>query len=82
MAYVIYTSGSTGMPKGAMIKHSGMLNHLMNKINELTVTSNNVIAQTATQSFDVSVWQFLAALVVGGKVIIFQRIRLGNPIAC
>ncbi|MGB8195282.1 MAG: condensation domain-containing protein, partial [Chitinophagaceae bacterium] len=33
LAYVIFTSGSTGAPKGAMIEHKGMLNHLYAKIN-------------------------------------------------
>jgi acyl-CoA synthetase (AMP-forming)/AMP-acid ligase II len=28
LAYVIYTSGSTGVPKGVMIEHRGMINHL------------------------------------------------------
>ncbi len=28
LAYVIYTSGSTGNPKGVMVEHAGMLNHL------------------------------------------------------
>ncbi|WP_345027253.1 AMP-binding protein, partial [Flavivirga jejuensis] len=35
LAYVIYTSGSTGVPKGAMIEHAGMLNHLLLMIDEL-----------------------------------------------
>ena len=26
--YVVYTSGSTGVPKGVMIHHRGMVNHL------------------------------------------------------
>src|SRR5262249_4310114 len=28
LAYIIYTSGSTGIPKGAMVEHAGMLNHI------------------------------------------------------
>ena len=28
LAYIIYTSGSTGVPKGAMIHHRGMTNHM------------------------------------------------------
>jgi amino acid adenylation domain-containing protein len=68
LAYVIYTSGSTGKPKGAMIEQRGMVNHLFAKITDLNLNADDAIAQTATQTFDISIWQFLAALLVGGKV--------------
>ncbi|TMC19815.1 MAG: hypothetical protein E6J34_14610, partial [Chloroflexi bacterium] len=70
LAYVIYTSGSTGLPKGAMITHRGMINHLYAKIDTVQLTSTDSLAQTASQCFDISVWQFLAALLVGGQVCI------------
>ena len=69
-AYVIYTSGSTGMPKGAMVEHRGMLNHLWGKVQTLELAAADVIAQTASQCFDISVWQFLAPLLCGGQVCI------------
>jgi amino acid adenylation domain-containing protein len=68
LAYVIYTSGSTGIPKGAMIEQRGLLNHLLSQISELKLSASDVIAQTAPQSFDISVWQFLTALMVGARV--------------
>jgi amino acid adenylation domain-containing protein len=68
LAYVIYTSGSTGTPKGAMLEHRGMLNHLYAKISDLELTEKDIVAQTASQTFDISIWQFLVALLVGGKV--------------
>ena len=70
--YVIFTSGSTGLPKGAMVEHKGMLNHLHAKIDDLELDQSSVIAQTASQCFDISVWQFLAALIVGGRVEVFS----------
>ncbi len=68
LAYVIYTSGSTGVPKGAMVTHEGMLNHLWSKIPALDLSAEDVIAQTASQCFDISVWQFLTALLYGARV--------------
>ena len=65
---MIYTSGSTGVPKGVMVEHQGMQNHLLVKIGELGLIANDVVAQTASQTFDISVWQFLAALLVGGRI--------------
>lgn len=71
LAYVIYTSGSTGTPKGAMIEHRGMLNHLFAKVHDLALSAADIVAQNSPQSFDISVWQFLAALLVGGQTRIF-----------
>jgi amino acid adenylation domain-containing protein len=71
LAYIIYTSGSTGVPKGVMIHHRGMINHLWANIEALSMTSSDVLAQTASQCFDISVWQFLAPLIIGGRVHIF-----------
>jgi amino acid adenylation domain-containing protein len=70
LAYVIYTSGSTGVPKGAMIEQQGMVNHLFAKIRALDLAAGDVVAQTASQCFDISVWQLLAPLAVGGTVAI------------
>src|SRR6185503_4163590 len=72
LAYVIYTSGSSGEPKGVMIEQRGMINHLSAKINDLGLCPQDVVAQTASVSFDISVWQFLAALMVGGEVLIVK----------
>jgi amino acid adenylation domain-containing protein/FkbM family methyltransferase len=73
LAYVIYTSGSTGVPKGAMIEQRGMLNHLYAKIADLHIQDSDIVAQTASQCFVVSVWQYLAALLTGGRVEIFDE---------
>jgi amino acid adenylation domain-containing protein len=67
-AYVIYTSGSTGQPKGVVVTHAGMVNHLLAKIRCLGLTEADVVAATAPPCFDISIWQFLAALLVGGRV--------------
>jgi amino acid adenylation domain-containing protein len=80
LAYVIYTSGSTGVPKGAMVEHRGMINHLDAKISGLGLGPRDVIAQTASQTFDISVWQFLAALLVGGRVHIFGDEIAQHPV--
>lgn len=70
LAYVIFTSGSTGEPKGAMVEHAGMLNHLLAKIDDLVIGEGDVVAQTAPQCFDISVWQLLSALLAGGRTLL------------
>ncbi|MFH2053343.1 MAG: amino acid adenylation domain-containing protein [bacterium] len=68
LAYVIYTSGSTGRPRGVMVAKRGMLNHLWCKIRSLHLDAGSVVAFTAPVCFDISVWQMLAPLMVGGTI--------------
>jgi amino acid adenylation domain-containing protein len=72
LAYVIYTSGSTGVPKGAMIDRRGLVNHLYAKIEDLRLGPADTVAQNAAQTFDISIWQSLSALLVGGRVDVFD----------
>jgi amino acid adenylation domain-containing protein len=79
LAYVIYTSGSTGLPKAAMVEHGGKVNHLDIMVRDLKLTAEDMVAQTASQCFDISVWQFLAALLVGGRVLIVGEKETHDP---
>ncbi|MCW2534505.1 MAG: amino acid adenylation domain protein, partial [Modestobacter sp.] len=73
LAYVLFTSGSTGEPKGVMCEHAGMLNHVYAKIDDLGVGEGEVVPQTGPQCFDISVWQLVAALLVGGRTLIVDQ---------
>uniref|UniRef100_UPI00135AA894 non-ribosomal peptide synthetase n=1 Tax=Pseudomonas izuensis TaxID=2684212 RepID=UPI00135AA894 len=68
LAYVLFTSGSTGTPKGVMIEQRGMLNNIFGKVPALGLNADDRIPQTASVAFDISVWQFLAAPVLGATV--------------
>jgi amino acid adenylation domain-containing protein len=73
LAYIYFTSGSTGEPKGAMCEHAGMVNHLYAKIEDLEIGAGQVVAQTAPQCFDISMWQLVSALLVGGRTLIVEQ---------
>jgi amino acid adenylation domain-containing protein len=73
LAYIYFTSGSTGEPKGAMCEHAGMLNHLCAKIHDLGLGARDVVAQTAPQCFDISLWQLVSALLVGGRTLLVEQ---------
>ncbi|WP_141588804.1 non-ribosomal peptide synthetase [Myxococcus sp. AB056] len=79
LAYVIYTSGSTGAPKGAMLEHAGKINHMRGMIDFLRLGPADVMAQTASQCFDISVWQFLAPLLLGARVQILDTELTRDP---
>ncbi|NNA07928.1 non-ribosomal peptide synthase/polyketide synthase [Pseudomonas lundensis] len=81
LAYVIFTSGSTGTPKGVMVAQAGMLNNQLSKRPYLDLGRDAVIAQTASQSFDISVWQFLAAPLFGAQVDIVPSAIAHDPAA-
>lgn len=73
LAYLYFTSGSTGEPKGAMCEHAGMLNHVFAKIGDLGIGPDQVVAQTAPQCFDISLWQLVSALLVGGRTLLVEQ---------
>ncbi|MFO1417432.1 MAG: amino acid adenylation domain-containing protein [Methylotetracoccus sp.] len=81
LAYLIFTSGSTGVPKGAMITRQGMINNLLTKIPALGLGTGDVIAQTAPQSFDISIWQFLTPLLCGACTDILADAVAQDPAA-
>jgi len=73
LAYIYFTSGSTGEPKGAMCEHAGMLNHLYAKIDDLQIGEGQVVAQTAPQCFDISLWQLVSGLLVGATTLLVEQ---------
>jgi amino acid adenylation domain-containing protein len=78
-AYMLYTSGSTGLPKGAIIRQDGAINHIYAQFEALGFTETFNFLQTAPASSDISVWQFLAPLLIGGTTVIADRETVFNP---
>ncbi|WGR72962.1 MULTISPECIES: non-ribosomal peptide synthetase [unclassified Bradyrhizobium] len=79
LAYILFTSGSTGQPKGAMIERAGLNNHLAAKIDALSLTRTDCVAQTASHCFDISLWQLLSGLCVGASTSIIDDATLRSP---
>jgi amino acid adenylation domain-containing protein len=70
LAYAIYTSGSTGKPKGVMLSHRNLCNHMFWMQATFPLTEKDKVLQKTPFSFDASVWEFYAPLLVGGQLVI------------
>ena len=78
IAYIIFTSGTTGVPKGAMVTHGGMYNHLQAKKSFLHFTAETRLAQTANIGFDISIWQLVLPLMLGATVFFVRDNEIMN----
>ena len=70
LAYVIYTSGSTGHPKGVMVTHEAVCNHMQWMQSTYPLTELDRVLQKTPFSFDASVWEFLAPLLSGAQLVL------------
>ena len=75
LAYVIYTSGTTGNPKGVMIEHHSLLNHIYNGFERLYRGEIGTTALFTDCSFDFAVPIIFIPLAFGGSIIIFNDVN-------
>ncbi|MGW4488941.1 non-ribosomal peptide synthase/polyketide synthase [Amycolatopsis sp. NPDC004368] len=74
-AYVIYTSGSTGKPKGVVLSHDGIGSLIVTATERIGITPESRVVQFASAGFDVTVWDLVMSLCVGGRVIVVPSHR-------
>ncbi|WP_019890436.1 non-ribosomal peptide synthetase [Streptomyces purpureus] len=74
-AYVIYTSGSTGRPKGVVVPHDGVGSLIATATDRIGITADSRVVQFASVGFDVTVWDLIMSLCVGGRVIVVPAER-------
>ncbi|RLV74306.1 non-ribosomal peptide synthase [Streptomyces rapamycinicus NRRL 5491] len=67
-AYVIYTSGSTGMPKGVVVSHANVVDLVAWALDDLGADRLSYVRATTSVTFDVSVFELLIPLTLGGTV--------------
>ncbi|MFE5547316.1 amino acid adenylation domain-containing protein [Streptomyces sp. NPDC056534] len=74
-AYVIYTSGSTGRPKGVVVSHDGVGSLIATATDRIGITAGSRVVQFASVGFDVTVWDLIMSLCVGGRIIVVPAER-------
>ncbi len=73
LSHVIYTSGSTGVPKGVAIEHRNVAALLAWASDVYTSAELSGVLFATSMSFDLSVFEVMLPLSVGGAVIIAEN---------
>ncbi|WP_324611194.1 AMP-binding protein, partial [Streptomyces sp. WM4235] len=77
LAYLIYTSGSTGRPKGVVVSHDGIGSLIATATERIGIDEDSRVVQFASVGFDVTVWDLVMSLCVGGRVVLVPAERRG-----
>ena len=76
---ILYTSGSTGIPKGIIVKHSGLRNEIEGYTKQWGLKDERVLQQSAF-TFNHYSDQVYTGLVNGGSVYIVPWSKRGDPV--
>jgi amino acid adenylation domain-containing protein len=76
LAYLIYTSGSAGRPKAVELTHEGLVNLAAAQRRRFELGPDESILQFASLSFDAATWEWVMALLTGGKLVLAHRDQL------
>jgi amino acid adenylation domain-containing protein len=73
LAYVLFTSGSTGQPKGVMVTHRSIVNHMIWMQERFPVTASDAVLQKTPTGFDASVWELFLPLMTGARMVLARQ---------
>ncbi|MBO4207342.1 non-ribosomal peptide synthetase [Micromonospora echinofusca] len=71
-AYLLYTSGSTGHPKGVVVSHRAVVNHLLWMQDRYRLTPDDRVLVKTPAGFDVSVWEYFWPLLTGATAVLVR----------
>ena len=78
-AYVIYTSGSTGAPKGVVISHAGLANHMAWMMADHSVGKDDVVLCRTAITFDAAGWEIWLPLLSGAALCVTPERLARDP---
>ena len=73
LAHIIYTSGSTGRPKGVMVSRASVAAYLCYVVEAHGLGPDDTVMHTASFSFDGSLREVIAPLLVGARLVVTSR---------
>ncbi len=75
LSHISYTSGTSGKPKGVLIRHESMINHVRWRIKTYGYTSEDVTLQLVSNSMDGFSALFFTTLLSGGKLVLLSNAK-------
>ncbi|HXR64544.1 MAG TPA: amino acid adenylation domain-containing protein, partial [Ktedonobacteraceae bacterium] len=83
LAYIIYTSGSTGVPKGVMVRHSGVLNYTYAMSKRIASQPGLHFATVSTPAADLGNTSIFCSLLSGGclHILTHETVLSGHAFA-
>ncbi|HEV3300843.1 MAG TPA: amino acid adenylation domain-containing protein [Planctomycetaceae bacterium] len=78
-AYVIYTSGSSGRPKGAVIEHHSLVNHMAWMCHAYPLNERDRVLARTSINFDASVWELWLPLLSGASLCVASEETARDP---
>ncbi|MEU4833180.1 amino acid adenylation domain-containing protein [Streptosporangium sp. NPDC023615] len=83
LAYVVFTSGSTGSPKGVLIEHLGLAEHVLTQLapayRKVAADGTLRVGGGAPVTFDSFIDQVLPTIALGHRLVLFDEMERRDP---
>ncbi len=73
LSHISYTSGTSGKPKGVLVRHESMINHVRWRIRTYGYTNEDVTLQLVSNSMDGFSAIFFTSLLSGGRLVLLSN---------